>query len=253
MRFIALDTVAEAGTILTPTGKSTSDGNIDNPQFKWLRGQLQAATAADQLVVIFSHHAPESLVADIPDELAPPCTVNDSHGHDINPGCDLDPRLSLPDPPRGRLVNLLHEYPNAIAWVAGHSHDNVVDAFPNPSGPGGFWSIRVAAEADWPQQSRLLEVFDNHDGTLSIFGTILDHTGQAAAARTRHPGLINGLQRPRLSGKDDELQRLPVRRPAGRRHPRTATSSCCSPTRASEPDYGPSSAAGTTPIPSERR
>jgi hypothetical protein len=181
MRFIALDTVAEAGTILTPTGKSTSDGNIDDPQFKWLRGQLQAATTADQLVVIFSHHAPESLVADVPDELAPPCTVNDSHGHDINPGCDLDPRLSFPIHLEDDVVNLLHEYPNAIAWVAGHSHDNVVDAFPNPSGPGGFWSIRVAAEADWPQQSRLLEVFDNHDGTLSIFGTILDHVGQAAA------------------------------------------------------------------------
>jgi hypothetical protein len=131
--------------------------------------------------VIFSHHAPESLVADIPDELAPPCTVNDSHGHDINPGCDLDPRLSFPIHLESDLVNLLHEYPNAIAWVAGHSHDNVVNAFPSPSGPGGFWSIRVAAEADWPQQSRLLEVFDNHDGTLSIFGTILDHVGQAAA------------------------------------------------------------------------
>jgi metallophosphoesterase (TIGR03767 family) len=181
MRFIALDTVAEAGTILTPSGQSTSDGNIDNPQFEWLRGQLQAATAADQLVVIFSHHAPESLVADVPDELAPPCTVNDSHGHDVNPGCDLDPRLSFPIHLENDAVNLLHEYPNAIAWVAGHSHDNVVDAFPNPSGPGGFWSIRVAAEADWPQQSRLLEVFDNHDGTLSIFGTILDHAGQAVA------------------------------------------------------------------------
>jgi metallophosphoesterase (TIGR03767 family) len=181
MRFIALDTVAEAGTILTPTGKSTSDGNIDDPQFKWLRGQLEAATAADQLVVLFSHHAPESLVADIPDELAPPCTVNDSHGHDLNPGCDLDPRLSFPIHLEADAVNLLHEFPNAIAWVAGHSHDNVVNAFPNPSGPGGFWSIRVAAEADWPQQSRLLEVFDNHDGTLSVFGTILDHVGQAAA------------------------------------------------------------------------
>ena len=181
MRFIALDTVAEAGTIVTPSGNSTSDGNIDDPQFKWLRGQLQAATAAEQLVVLFSHHAPESLVADVPDELAPPCTVNDSHGHDVNPGCDLDPRLSFPIHLESDMVNLLHEFPNAIAWVAGHSHDNVVNAFPNPSGPGGFWSIRVAAEADWPQQSRLLEVFDNHDGTLSIFGTILDHVGQAAA------------------------------------------------------------------------
>ncbi|HEY5941477.1 MAG TPA: hypothetical protein VIT89_01275 [Solirubrobacterales bacterium] len=181
MRFIALDTVAEAGTILTPTGKSTSDGNIDDPQFKWLRGQLEAATAADDLVVLFSHHAPESLVADAPDELAPPCTVNDSHGHDLNPGCDLDPRLSFPIHLQADLVGLLHEFPNAIAWVAGHSHDNVVNPFPNPGGPGGFWSIRVAAEADWPQQTRLLEVFDNQDGTLSIFGTIVDQVGQASA------------------------------------------------------------------------
>lgn len=182
MRFIALDTVAEAGTIATPNGSFTSEGNIDNPQFEWLRGQLQAATAANQLVVIFSHHAPESLSADAPDELAPPCLVfRPALGHDLNPGCDLDPRNSAPIQLEADAVALLHEYPNAIAWVAGHSHDNVVDAFPGPGGAGGFWSIRVAAEADWPQQSRLLQVFDNHDGTLSIFGTILDHVGQAAA------------------------------------------------------------------------
>ncbi len=181
LRFVSLDTVAEAGTIFTPSGNSTSDGNIDDPQFKWLRGQLEAATAADQLVVIFSHHAPESLTADAVDELAPPCLLADSHGHDINPGCDLDPRNSAPIHLQADLVNLLHQFPHAIAWVAGHSHDNIVNPFPNPGGPGGFWSIRVAAEADWPQQSRLLEVFDNHDGTLSIFGTILDHLGQSAA------------------------------------------------------------------------
>lgn len=181
MRFIALDTVAEAGTIVTPTGHFTSDGNIDDPQFKWLEGQLKQATEADELVVIFSHHAPESLTADAPDELAPPCLLNDAHGHDVNPGCDLDPRNSQPIHLEADTVEMLHQYPNVIAWVAGHSHVNTVDPFPNPSGPGGFWSIRVAAEADWPQQSRLLQVFDNHDGTLSIFGTILDHVGQSAA------------------------------------------------------------------------
>jgi len=182
MRFIALDTVAEAGTIVTPTGHFTADGNIDDPQFKWLRGKLEEATAAEELVVIFSHHAPESLTADAADELAPPCLLNDAHGHDINPGCDLDPRSSQPIHLEADAVNLLHEFPNAIAWVAGHSHVNTVDPFSNPSGPGGFWSIRVAAEADWPQQSRLLEVFDNQDGTLSIFGTILDHVGQSKAS-----------------------------------------------------------------------
>jgi metallophosphoesterase (TIGR03767 family) len=181
MRFIALDTVAEAGTIVTPTGHFTADGNVDDPQFKWLESQLEEATEADELVVIFSHHAPESLTADAPDELAPPCLLNDAHGHDINPGCDLDPRNSQPIHLEADTVEMLHRFPNVIAWVAGHSHVNEVDAFPDPNEAGGFWSIRVAAEADWPQQSRLLQVFDNHDGTLSIFGTILDHVGQSAA------------------------------------------------------------------------
>ena len=84
-----------------------------------------------------------------------------------------------------------------IAWVAGHSHVNSVEPHPRPGGDGGFWSIRVAAEADWPQQSRLLEVFDNNDGTLSIFGTILDHlspvTAAAPRARTRTALGVGGL------------------------------------------------------------
>jgi hypothetical protein len=103
------------------------------------------------------------------------------HGHDVNPGCDLDPRDSAPIHLGDDMTALLHQYPNVIAWVAGHSHVNSIEPYPDPNGEGGFWSIRVAAEADWPQQSRLLELFDNGDGTLSIFGTILDHASPATA------------------------------------------------------------------------
>jgi metallophosphoesterase (TIGR03767 family) len=176
IRFISVDTISEAGVI----GPS-ADGNVDDPQFQWLTGQLEAAEVADELVVLFSHHAIPSLTADVPDELAAPCTADDAHGHDINPGCDLDPRDSAPIHLGADLTALLHDHPNVVAWVAGHSHQNTIDPYPNPSGDGGFWSIRVAAEADWPQQSRLLEIFDNEDGTLSIFGTILDHASPASA------------------------------------------------------------------------
>jgi metallophosphoesterase (TIGR03767 family) len=175
LRMISLDTVCEGGV----TGPC-ADGNIDDPQFRWLEGELQAATAADQLVILFSHHAIPSLTANVPDEAAPPCTGPDAHGHDANPGCDADPRPSTPIHLGADMVALLHRYPHVVAWVAGHSHVN--DVTPYPAGDGhGFWSIRVAAEADWPQQSRLLQVFDNRDGTLSIFGTILDHAGAATA------------------------------------------------------------------------
>ena len=176
IRFISLDTVSEAGVI----GPS-ADGNIDHPQYRWLEDRLVAATAADELVVLFSHHAIPSLTADVPDETAPDCTANDSHGHNVNPGCDLDPRSSEPIHLGADVETLVHEYPNVIAWVAGHSHVNSIEPYPSPSAEGGFWSIRVAAEADWPQQSRILEIFDNEDGTLSIFGTIVDHASPATA------------------------------------------------------------------------
>ncbi len=173
-RFISLDTLSEAGVI----GPS-ADGNVDDPQFDWLRAELEKATNKGELIVLFSHHAIPSLTADVPDELAPACLAADEHGHDRNPGCDLDPRGSTPIHLADDLEGLLHEFPNVIAWVAGHSHVNSVEPYPGPK--GGFWSIRVAAEADWPQQSRLLEVFDNADGTLSIFGTIVDHASPATA------------------------------------------------------------------------
>jgi metallophosphoesterase (TIGR03767 family) len=177
LRMVALDTVCEGGV----TGPC-ADGNVDDPQYRWLERVLEEATSADQLVVLFSHHAIPSLTANVPDEAAPPCIAPDSHGHDANPGCDVDPRLSTPIHLGDDMVALLHRYPNAIAWVAGHSHVNDVTPYPDPSGNGhGFWSIRVAAEADWPQQARLLQVFDNRDGTLSIFGTIVDHASEATA------------------------------------------------------------------------
>jgi len=175
-RFIALDTTSEGGV----AGPS-ADGNIDDPQFQWLRSELDAATAADELVVLFSHHAIPSLTSVVPDEVAPPCTANDAHGHDLNPGCDLDPRNSNPIRLGADLTGLLHQYPHVIAWVAGHSHVNDIQPFLAPGGESGFWSIRTAAEADWPQQNRLLEIMDDKDGELSIFGTILDHASPVTA------------------------------------------------------------------------
>jgi metallophosphoesterase (TIGR03767 family) len=177
LRMIALDTVCEGGA----TGPC-ANGNVDDPQFRWLEGELEEATAADQLVILFSHHAIPNLTADVPDEAAGPCTVPDEHGHDVNPGCDVDPRTSTPIHLGDDLIALLHRFPHAIAWVAGHSHVNDVTPYPAPDGSGhGFWSIRVAAEADWPQQARLLQLFDNRDGTLSLFGTIVDHASEPTA------------------------------------------------------------------------
>jgi metallophosphoesterase (TIGR03767 family) len=225
VRFIALDTTCDGG-IAGPS----ADGNIDDPQFRWLKGKLQRAQADGRLVVLFSHHAIQRLTCNVPDEAAPPCTGPDSHGHDANPGCDVDPRSSKPIHLGADVTALLHQYPNAVAWVAGHSHVNDV----TPSGRQRRWlrMIRTAAEADWPQQSRLVELFDNHDGT-PIFGTILDHASNATA-----PTAISNLANPdpfelASIGRTSATTTPGGRRacspnPCGEALRRTATSSCWS-------------------------
>jgi hypothetical protein len=69
--------------------------------------------------------------------------------------------------------DLLLQFPNVVAWVNGHTHVNRVTPYTRAGG-GGFWEINTAAHVDWPCQARLIELLDNHDGTLSLFGTVID-------------------------------------------------------------------------------
>ena len=222
VRFIAIDTNAEGG-ILGPFGpqpSGSSDGNLDDPQFRWLRQQLRAARDAGKLVVVFGHHPVRSMNADVPDEATGPCTGEQhNHGdtpeHDRNPGCDPDPRDSEPlhfgDPEQAEefgssaqtFTQLLANYPNVLAYVAGHTHEHQLLQCGTPRDPANktddnpfnrrfckdrqgrrkhlWWEINTSAVADWPHQHRLIEVMDNRDGTLSIFGTVLDHASPATA------------------------------------------------------------------------
>jgi 3',5'-cyclic AMP phosphodiesterase CpdA len=121
LRFVSIDTVSEGGVV----GQS-DDGNVDDPQWRWLEAQLAAADRAGKLVVVFGHHPIRTLTADVADEAASPCTTEDSHGHDVNPGCDLDPRPSSPLHLGDDLVQLLSAHDNVVAYVAGHTHENEI-------------------------------------------------------------------------------------------------------------------------------
>ncbi|MDQ4006772.1 MAG: TIGR03767 family metallophosphoesterase [Actinomycetota bacterium] len=145
VRFIVLDTVNENGE---------SDGSLDGPQFAWLRAEL--AAAADRVVVIVSHH-----------------TLSTMTNAFAGTGGAAEPagRRVLGDEVRA----LLLQHPQVVAWVNGHTHRNQVWAHRAPDRAGGFWELNTAAHVDWPQQSRLVEIADNRDGTLSVFATMLDH------------------------------------------------------------------------------
>jgi metallophosphoesterase (TIGR03767 family) len=164
VRFVVLDTV-------NPNGYA--NGSLDATQFAWLREVL--AASADRIVVVAAHH-----------------TLGTMDNPLVGTGGDPEQRV-LGDEVRALLLS----HPQVVAMVDGHTHRNQVWAHRREDGvPGGFWEINTAAHIDWPQQSRLVEITDNRDGTLSIFATMLDHHGPAAyGGRTGDPLVLAGLAR----------------------------------------------------------
>lgn len=161
-RMLGLDTVNPGGT---------DSGSIGQGQFDWLEQRLIESSSryydskglqvntsnTDKLVILFSHHGLRSM--------------NLQH-QAVNPfdatANDFPRKLS------DEVQALVLRFPNVIAWVNGHSHANVI--VPRSSSRGnGFWDIGTAAHIDWSCQSRLIEVIDNQNGTLSIFCTMVDH------------------------------------------------------------------------------
>jgi metallophosphoesterase (TIGR03767 family) len=164
-RLIALDTVNPGGY---------AEGSIGKAQFDWLRKQLREVHSAyfngsgevvctgnpDKLVILFSHHGLRSLNN--------PAAVPDP----FEPGSNDLPRVMA-----DKIETMLHRFPNVIAWVDGHTHNNIIE--PRRGGTGGFWDVGTAAHCDWNSQTRLIEVLDNADGTLSIVCTMIDHDAPA--------------------------------------------------------------------------
>ena len=187
-RFIAVDTVAEGGS---------SDGNLDNAQYKWLKRELDRDSGVkyvgnrlvrtghrSNLIVLTSHHALRQMNNATPDENAGKCASPTGPA-----GCDRDPRKSTPlhlgTKGKQNVRDLVLQYPDVMAWVDGHDHKNRLTPYARRHGKTGFWDINTTSQADFPEQSRLIDVMDNRDGTLSFFTTILD---SAAPIQAPAPG-----------------------------------------------------------------
>lgn len=73
------------------------------------------------------------------------------------------------------LVSLLSHYPNVLAWVNGHVHANNITAHHHAlDARRSWWEINTASHVDFPQMARIIELADNHDGTVSIFTTLIE-------------------------------------------------------------------------------
>lgn len=143
LRMVVLDTVDEHGG---------AAGSLDRAQYAWLEAALAART--DRPVMVVSHHTSRSM--DNP-------ATGDGAGA----------RVLGPD-----ILGLLLRHPHVVLWLNGHTHRNTVRPHAAPGG-GGLWEVTTASHIDWPQQVRAVELADNGDGTLSIFGTLVDSAAPA--------------------------------------------------------------------------
>ncbi|WP_030614881.1 TIGR03767 family metallophosphoesterase [Streptomyces sclerotialus] len=126
-------------------------GSVGTGQLRWLERQLKEHK--DSYVLIFSHHTSKTMDNTRPDPARPD---EGRHGGD-------------------ELVRLLSGHRNVLAWINGHSHKNDITAH------DGFWEVSTASHIDFPQLARVIEVVDNHDGTVSLFTTLVE---SAAPHRT---------------------------------------------------------------------
>lgn len=129
-----------------------ADGAVPADQFNWLQAQLAQVQQDGKLAIICTHHNSYTL-----ENVAAPA---------------IGPHQQLYH--ADEFIAMLHQYPNMIAWINGHTHINTITAHAQPGGKG-FWEITTASCIDFPQQQQLIEVVDNRDGTLSLFTTTIDH------------------------------------------------------------------------------
>ncbi len=196
-----LDTCNPSGNLLDV--ELAPNGSIGRRQLSWLESELIARHSSyfntqnqlvftenqDRLCVLFSHHDSTTM-------------NNIFHSADA---VDPDPqKVDGVD-----FIQFVQRFPNVILFVNGHTHRNIVRPLPTPDkinkirkkilgnrckgkcnfrdnidkassksarcNYNGFWEINTASFIDYPQEARIIEIVNNCDGTLSIFGTIIDH------------------------------------------------------------------------------
>lgn len=181
---ISMDTIAYDGS---------SEGIVNDSQFKWVAKQLKKNSktyynakgkklknkkGTNKLIVLFSHHTSGTinnpgLYSGATPEQTEAMLPQHCFSRDAEEGCEDGEGLG----------DLLNRFPNVVAWVNGHEHNNRVTPFPAADGQDparGFWEINTAAHIDWPQQSRLIEIAyqpgaNGKRGSVIIYGTVVDH------------------------------------------------------------------------------
>jgi metallophosphoesterase (TIGR03768 family) len=155
-------------------------GYLDGARWAWLKAELAAGQAANELMVIAAH-VPIG-VANIGTEME--WWLGDM---EMATAAKTNPQWWLTEPTTPaayrnattltELVQTLQASPNLIIWLAGHRHFNTVKAFISMDAARpeqGFWQVETSSLRDFPQQLRTFEIYLNSDYTVSVVTTNVD-------------------------------------------------------------------------------
>jgi metallophosphoesterase (TIGR03768 family) len=141
-----------------PSENSSGFGSIDQERYDWLVQELEDGQAEGKLMIIAAHI---------------PIVIKENEGS-LSSAMKWSQYAAVSDVD---LIAKLHTYPNLMAWIAGHRHQNTVIPITSPDADRpelGFWQIETASLREFPQQFRIFEFVYNSDNTVSIFTTNVD-------------------------------------------------------------------------------
>ncbi len=141
-------------------------GSLDEEQFEWLENEV---ARSDKLVVLASHHPLSKM---------------------FNSYAPTGRRVCVEE-----IQEMLLKYPHVIAWFAGHEHRHHIKWIGRQEEVEGFWQIETASHADWPQQSRTIEIVKDSAGDIFLGLSIIDHAGGADYKSATDPIEIAALSR----------------------------------------------------------
>jgi hypothetical protein len=130
---------------------------------------LDDAKARGRVVVIASHHAVSSLTSD---------------GGQFGVA---EPDALTSD----QWKAFLGGYGNVLFSMVGHAHRNQVRAIKTPNNT--YWEVMTAALADWPHQFRVVEIWDDDNGTLRLESDVVNYVSDddPVAELGRRLGLVD--------------------------------------------------------------
>lgn len=143
LRFLILDTACETGG----SSGMIRQGDVDTV----IKPALDQAKTENKLVVLASHHATSSL------------------GNGVGLGGKEQPDAVV----QADWEAFIGGYDNVVFSIVGHSHRNRMKWIA-PTGGHGWWEVMTSALADFPNQLRVIEIWDQDNGWLMLRGTNVD-------------------------------------------------------------------------------